>query len=707
MEIWAGVNLGFCSLLRASEINQMRQKGVGIGLGNGKMKLAIYIYQSQTDQGQRGCFRTLMETGSDVCPVRSMIYYLNSFDWDCESNEKLFTDDVGRRIRSIIKWSATPNGLVSKRFSTHSLRSGGATAMYVRGIIIEHIRRFGRWASDTFRRYLYRDNQVFRFVSSSMVLATGLLDQLQMTQPGPKSVNFEEAGIPEDDEERFRVGGKQTTSFTQPSPNATDVNLSDIDDWETDDESVEENNSGRDVIAHGCHVDSLPSVVETAGDVRSVAQGVADVIPCIGVQSELTPTHVPVSVLRAKSHVSSESLEEEGTTDVIVGEFLVIEEYTLGQPMMEPEGRSPWSRINPIICCPERSTQEDGKESPSLSAPSSLGQVLPRATTNFPETEGNEGRNALRSSLTLKDTDLCGITNAFGMPISEQDDGQPDTAHEVGEKEERCTTEHGRPMSKTNPNAPKEEYSPTGLSDLSSVDEYPDTPMAKAGSPKTLFGWCKLDKKAPKSEIKTDVATPMKRKLEPDAVKEERSAKREQIKGQVFLDEDQFADATELLDTTSDGDSATDMPHTPVTGDCTMSEVRRKLQIEHLRDQIRATRKQCRKVRRKPGRNKGRMGANDGFREGQHEKSSGSTEIGHEVREVPVSSKAKPRKASVRVDSEEWHSMRTGFGNEMKKRKTEGPDPAKQAEKLAGRVDGRGSVPHTMEMWCNVDKHHV
>ena len=90
--------------------------------------------------------------------------------------------------------------------------------MYVRGISIEHIRRFCRWASDTFRRYLYRDNQVFCFVINAMAMATGLLEQLQMTQPEPKQVMFVGEEESEEDIDSVRVVGKgaKTRSTAEP-----------------------------------------------------------------------------------------------------------------------------------------------------------------------------------------------------------------------------------------------------------------------------------------------------------------------------------------------------------------------------------------------------------------------------------------------------------------------------------------------------------
>ena len=89
-EVRAGLNPGFFFLMGASGAKQIRQKDVEIGTENGKRELTIFIYRSKTDQGQRGCFRTSVETQTETCPVRSMIYFLNSFDWECESEESCF-----------------------------------------------------------------------------------------------------------------------------------------------------------------------------------------------------------------------------------------------------------------------------------------------------------------------------------------------------------------------------------------------------------------------------------------------------------------------------------------------------------------------------------------------------------------------------------------------------------------------------------------
>ena len=210
-ETWAGMRLSFffLLLLRGSEMKQTMQKDVEISVDGGHRRITIFIYRSKTDQSNKGCFRTLVATGESICPVRSILTYLNAIGWDCDSEGGFFPEEeVEKRARSVAKRSASSNGMESNRFIAHSLRSGGPTALYVRGISLGQIRRFGRWESDTFRRYLYRDNQVFRLIGSAMVKATGLLGQFQTTQPPDKQVTIEQT-VGDSEEERFRVGGKK------------------------------------------------------------------------------------------------------------------------------------------------------------------------------------------------------------------------------------------------------------------------------------------------------------------------------------------------------------------------------------------------------------------------------------------------------------------------------------------------------------------
>ena len=406
-ETWAGLTLGFFFLLRASEIRQLRQKDIEVGLENGRRKLTIFIYQSKTDQSQRGCFRTLVETGNAVCPVRSMIGYLNSFDWNCESDEKLFDDYIEKRLRTIIKWSAASNGLMSRKFSTHSLRSGGATAMYVRGISVEHIRRFGRWASDTFRRYLYHDNQVFRFIGSSMVMATGLLDQLQMTQPEPKTVSFDVMDASDqDDEDQFRVGGGTKGAALGNKQKERNP----WDGWKTDSDVEEEYENGHSVIPDasnalpGCRLESLPSVPSDSGEDRLLPMSLSEAA---------VHGNVPPSTL-------------------MFGGMLAVRTRSPG-PSRYSSDANP-NRIH-------TSGSDDEKE---------IAETRPH--TSIPRSSRPVSATTMVCTREARLTDDGG--NAFGMDMF----------------------------------SPDSESSPSMRSDVSmtSVDEYPDTPMSKASRAQKL-----------------------------------------------------------------------------------------------------------------------------------------------------------------------------------------------------------------------------
>ena len=46
-------------------------------------------------------------------------------------------------------------GLSSKDVSSHSLRAGGAMAMFLNGISDTTIKKIGRWSSDTFLTYIH------------------------------------------------------------------------------------------------------------------------------------------------------------------------------------------------------------------------------------------------------------------------------------------------------------------------------------------------------------------------------------------------------------------------------------------------------------------------------------------------------------------------------------------------------------------------
>ena len=81
-----------------------------------------------------------------------------------ENGRQLTREDV----QKVLKKAATAVGLPSERFMTHSLRVGGASALYHAVNDVEIVKRWGRWSSTAFHRYLWDSSEQARDLASRM-----------------------------------------------------------------------------------------------------------------------------------------------------------------------------------------------------------------------------------------------------------------------------------------------------------------------------------------------------------------------------------------------------------------------------------------------------------------------------------------------------------------------------------------------------------
>ena len=79
-----------------------------------------------------------------------------------------------------MKTAALANGVFDARIDTHSLRAGGATALYTKGVPLDVIQRWGRWESLPFHQYLWRDASALNHLSEIVVRTHGLLECLTL-----------------------------------------------------------------------------------------------------------------------------------------------------------------------------------------------------------------------------------------------------------------------------------------------------------------------------------------------------------------------------------------------------------------------------------------------------------------------------------------------------------------------------------------------
>ena len=99
-----------------------------------------------------------------------------SDEWLNDPLRPLFELESGKavsnaQISEALKLGASDLGLDPRRYATHSLRRGGATAMAAAGIPTEVIRRWRRWFSDCWRRCVFGTAEELEDMARTMVQA--------------------------------------------------------------------------------------------------------------------------------------------------------------------------------------------------------------------------------------------------------------------------------------------------------------------------------------------------------------------------------------------------------------------------------------------------------------------------------------------------------------------------------------------------------
>ena len=68
--------------------------------------------------------------------------------------------------------AAEAKGLPAARFKSHSLRIGGASAIYHATGDTEVVKRYGRWSSGAFHRYLWESDEQHKQLAAKMAETT-------------------------------------------------------------------------------------------------------------------------------------------------------------------------------------------------------------------------------------------------------------------------------------------------------------------------------------------------------------------------------------------------------------------------------------------------------------------------------------------------------------------------------------------------------
>jgi integrase len=177
--------LSFAGFLRSSEVIQLKSGEVRFSEGF----VTLVIRKSKTDQLRDGQTVVLAELKDCIlCPVKLLRSYFNKAAIHAPTNEYLFRPisvcRQGKRLVSVdrpISYSTYRQAFKKafqdivpdiSKFSTHSMRSGGATLAANSGIPERHFQRHGRWKSSKAKDTYVQDSLSSRLsVSSTLGLA--------------------------------------------------------------------------------------------------------------------------------------------------------------------------------------------------------------------------------------------------------------------------------------------------------------------------------------------------------------------------------------------------------------------------------------------------------------------------------------------------------------------------------------------------------
>ena len=136
----------------------------------------VHIRGSKTDQARRGVHLRIGPTGADwLCPVAAawtLLQHASTLNLprhaklcSIDSTSTLSCDILTKKIKA----AAAACGEDPSEYSTHSLRSGGATALFRGGVPDLAIQKMGRWASDAFKNYARIDEQTVADLAPRML----------------------------------------------------------------------------------------------------------------------------------------------------------------------------------------------------------------------------------------------------------------------------------------------------------------------------------------------------------------------------------------------------------------------------------------------------------------------------------------------------------------------------------------------------------
>ena len=127
--------------------------------------------------GRKNCSIHVEATNADTCPIRAIVRRLDHINQHTSDQTTIIStyfthphaqprmltaNEMTRAVRiAVADLGLERNGLSPAQVGSHSLRAGGAMAMYLNNVPHDTVRKIGRWQSDTFLMYIHEQIAAF------------------------------------------------------------------------------------------------------------------------------------------------------------------------------------------------------------------------------------------------------------------------------------------------------------------------------------------------------------------------------------------------------------------------------------------------------------------------------------------------------------------------------------------------------------------
>ena len=214
--LWSAVCLGWFFMLRASEYlppqelsgappRVLKRRDLEFFGDNGvrcsvweATVVVLQLREAKNDQFSRGQVRTHHLTGSPICPVLSLRDHARfNPHWIRDPASPVFAckgKGITREdISALLRVCSVALGYPPELVGSHSLRKGGATALFAATGNMELVKRFGGWKSDAVHAYLYSDLHGGEQHGTHMLRSKPALQPQQRSRSTPAYVNHSQA----------------------------------------------------------------------------------------------------------------------------------------------------------------------------------------------------------------------------------------------------------------------------------------------------------------------------------------------------------------------------------------------------------------------------------------------------------------------------------------------------------------------------------